>query len=350
MYGQAPLPPPPGQNGVPPPPTNQGTGGKQWENAPPYVYRKMQEMQKENADLKEARRAQDEVELAKIRNQELHTAVGLAVEGTLSKGLGTIVKKLGGANRTTFTGGLNRSLRKRDSAESAEEAESDPKGGSMWDALAGFMASHVPKKNRKTDGNVGSSQYHRKQGRSPSRRQTRRDRSRRRDSRSPSHRRPRSPSRRRRNYDRRNRSHSRSRPHGRSRTPPRRSPKRSPTPRRSRTQTRRTHGRGDGGGGPKKNRQLTPFKAGEKKEEGAINAEAITQLLTLCGGPNPIDDAQFPKWDTDLNGFLKELAKAPTVNKEKLDGLLENNGFMKGFTNAKMGELQQLLNFICNAD
>ena len=70
----------------------------------------------------------------------------------------------------------------------------------------------------------------------------------------------------------------------------------------------------------------------------------------ICGGANPIDDAQFPKWDTDIDGFLKELSKAPTVSKEKLDGLLEQNGLNKAFTNAKVGKLQQLLNFICNVD
>ena len=361
QYGQGPLPPPPGQNSVPPPPS--GDTKPRWENAPPYVYRKMQEQQRELADLKEGKRAQDEVELTKIRNQELTTAVGLAVEGTLAKGLGTIAKKLGGTNRTTFTGGLNRSLRKRDSAESAEEADTDPKGGSMWDAFAGLMAAQLPKKNRKNEG-AGSSEDHRKKERSPSRRQSRRDHGRNRDSRSPSHRRQRSPSRRRRDSDRRRRSASRSRPHGRSRSPPRRNAKRSPTPRRnakrsptpkgsltpkrkSNTPPRRNAGRG---GAPKKNRQLTPYKQEEEKKAGAANAEAVTQLLMLCGGANPIDDAQFPKWDTDIDGFLKELSKAPTVSKEKLDGLLEKNGLKKAFTNEKVGKLQQLLNFICNVD
>ena len=61
-----------------------------------------------------------------------------------------------------------------------------------------------------------------------------------------------------------------------------------------------------------------------------------------------MDDAQFPKWKDDLQGWLKELAKAPGVNKEKLDGLLERNGLNKGHTNGKAGKIAQLLDFICN--
>ena len=151
QWQQAPLPPPPGQNGGQgAPPTWKA------EQAPPYIYRKMNEVQKENADLKAARQALDEAELAKIRAQETSTAVGIAVEASLSKGMGALVKQLGGANRVTFTGGSNKSLRKRDSAESAEEAESDPKGGSMWEALAGLMRAHGPKENSKRDGNYAA--------------------------------------------------------------------------------------------------------------------------------------------------------------------------------------------------
>ena len=38
------------------------------------------------------------------------------------------------------------------------------------------------------------------------------------------------------------------------------------------------------------------------------------------------------------------------VTKEKRDGLLDRNGLAGGFTNAKVGKLMQLLNYICNVE
>ena len=228
------------------------------------------------------------------------------------------------------------------------------------EALAGLMGTAVSKRagsnhNRAGRDNnnhnrAGSSDDHnRPRDRSRSRRQQRRN-----DSRSVSHRRRRSPTpRQRREPDRRRRSPTR----GRSRST-RRQSHRSPTPRttyrsltprregREATPPRKPPGRG---AAPKKNRQLTPYKE-EDKKDGSANAEGITQLLAICGGDSPIDDTQFPKWDTNLEGFLKELAKAPTVSKEKLDTLLEKNGLNKAHTNGKVGKLQQLLNFICNCE
>ena len=74
------------------------------------------------------------------------------------------------------------------------------------------------------------------------------------------------------------------------------------------------------------------------------------QLLALCGGDNPIDDTQFPKWDVDLQGWIREFAKAPGVSKDKLDALLDQNDLHKGLTNAKAGKVKQLLDHICRIE